>query len=830
MQKTREKEKTDKNVPEFERESRLKEEVKGFFMSAKGYMEKSARVYSGVFLKMFDKLSDMLAEELGEESADYKKRTRTFLLSLLFVAVGFLISSTEFAPSAYPMSIAIISAAGSRVKRKRELAPRLIMGLSFFSAVLSTLRMGTMGLLYFTVIFTVFILRSVVTSGEFDESIAYRTLTAFFASAVVSSWNCILNSFTLDSVFTGLSVAVIAPLFTYLFSGFFVSLGDPLFESGMKMRVEVGLASIYFALAFALGGISLFGFSLGAAFSFAVTCLAAKTLGAMHAGVFGMVGGMSLASGLFAAAFGVVGVVSAIFFSVSDLLALSVAVLVSSAAAIYVGGFAGLVTVLPEVLFGCIVIYPILKLMPIAEERITLEAMSVKTSEEHERECVERELTKLSGTFATLSEVFFAVNDTLRTPNVSDVSRTVDKAFNKVCALCSMSGMCWGRHFTDSNEAKQAICERIIESGRAESDDFPEHFTERCIKLDKILAEINRRYAGLYYVANDVRHANLIAGEYHTVSKLLQSTARGFKDSEAENTELGKRAFSAMRSLATPFGRIEAWGRRRSVIDVFGVCPERLERSSAELTAAFETECGMMFEEPEFIKLETSSALRMRRRTPITLECAKKSMSKKGERVNGDSISFFEKDDGYFYSLICDGMGSGRDAALTSRLASVFLEKVLTCTDDKKVTLEMLNSMLIAKNDECFTTLDLIEIDLFDMKASFIKAGAAPSFIVRGDRVYKINSATLPAGIIEKLSAEETKISIRPGDVIVMLSDGITDSGDSSAEDNPWLTELITSLSKESPSDLCDKLLGEALTRFGASDDMSVAALKVHKS
>lgn len=829
MFKIRDKERTDKKIPDFETESRITEETRSFFVSAKKYIVKSFELYTGIIKKTFDKMSDMLSEELGTEGADYKKRTKIFLLSLLLVVLGFLISSTEFSQGAYPLSLSIVASAGSRVKRKNEFTPRLVMGLSFFSVVLSTLRMGADGLLYFTVIFTVFILRSVVTSGKFDEGAVYRTMTALFSAVILSVCSCIIESFSLGSIFTGITISVTAPLFAYMFSGFFVSLGDPLFESGMKMRVEVGLAAMFFALVLALSKLSIFGFSLAATISFAITCLVAKTLGSMHGGVFGMLGGIAAGGGLFASAFGVVGVVTSVFFAVSDILALSVAVLISSAVAIYVGGFTGFITILPEVLFGCIVLYPILKAFPVVEERISLVSHKIRTSESHERERVERELTRMSGTFATLSEVFFAVTDTLRTPTLEDVTRTVEKAYNKVCATCSMSGMCWSKHYTDSNDVKNGIAERIIESGRAERDDFPDHFTERCIKLDSIIEQINKKYAGLCYVANDVSHANLIAGEYHTVSKLLQSTAKGFHDAESENMELAGKAFRAMRGLAIPFGRIEAWGRRKSVIDVFGVQPERIERSSAEILASFETECSMLFEEPEFIKLETTSALRMKRRAPISLECAKKSMSKKGEKVNGDSIAFFEKDNGYFYALICDGMGSGRSAALTSRLATVFLEKLLTCTDDKKVTLEMLNSLLMAKKDECFTTLDLVEIDFFDMKASFMKAGASPSFVVREDNVYKVNSATAPAGIISKLTAEETRISVKGGDMIVMLSDGIIDSTDIAPEDNPWLVELIDANRSKSSADLCDTILSEALTRFGASDDMSVVVIEVHK-
>ena len=181
-------------------------------------------------------------------------------------------------------------------------------------------------------------------------------------------------------------------------------------------------------------------------------------------------------------------------------------------------------------------------------------------------------------------------------------------------------------------------------------------------------------------------------------------------------------------------------------------------------------------------------------------------------------MTFFENDNGNFYSLVCDGMGSGREAAITSRLASVFLEKLLRCTDDRGVTLEMVNRMLVNRDGECFTTLDLLEVDLYEKKAAFIKAGAAPSYILRDGKYYKVNSETPPAGIIDDLRAEETSVQLRGGDVIILVSDGILDSSDT------LITEPDPNLSSSGMSHL---ILSDALSRFSARDDMSVAVIRV---
>jgi len=217
----------------------------------------------------------------------------------------------------------------------------------------------------------------------------------------------------------------------------------------------------------------------------------------------------------------------------------------------------------------------------------------------------------------------------------------------------------------------------------------------------------------------------------------------------------------------------------------------------------------------------------MKRKRVITLGCAHASCAKSSETVNGDTTGFFENDEDRFYALICDGMGSGREAALTSRLAAIFIERLLTCTGERAIALEMLNDLLLAKGEESFTTVDLFEADLIKGEASFIKAGAASSYIVREGRLYKISSHTPPAGIIRRLTAEQTRMTIKDGDIIVMVSDGVSGEGDKDI----WLPELLVSFSpSDEPSAIARRILNEAKVRRGGEDDMTVSVIRAESA
>ena len=57
----------------------------------------------------------------------------------------------------------------------------------------------------------------------------------------------------------------------------------------------------------------------------------------------------------------------------------------------------------------------------------------------------------------------------------------------------------------------------------------------------------------------------------------------------------------------------------------------------------------------------------------ISVEGVSASLEKKDETVCGDNVVSFDSKNGFSYILISDGMGSGHDAALTSRVAGSWM-------------------------------------------------------------------------------------------------------------------------------------------------------------
>jgi stage II sporulation protein E len=211
----------------------------------------------------------------------------------------------------------------------------------------------------------------------------------------------------------------------------------------------------------------------------------------------------------------------------------------------------------------------------------------------------------------------------------------------------------------------------------------------------------------------------------------------------------------------------------------------------------------------------------------------------------GDTTGAFITDMSYFYSLISDGMGSGSEAAFTSNVCAMFIEKMLSAGNRADITLRMLNNVIRSENlglgSECSATVDLFELDLMSGAASFIKSGAAPTYVARGGTVYKISSRTMPVGIIKDADARITRFDTQKGDLIVLMSDGCCPD----SEDCAWLVEYLCAYAKknvrakavrlgENKDELCesirDEILSLAVKSFPADrplDDISVSVVLI---
>ena len=198
---------------------------------------------------------------------------------------------------------------------------------------------------------------------------------------------------------------------------------------------------------------------------------------------------------------------------------------------------------------------------------------------------------------------------------------------------------------------------------------------------------------------------------------------------------------------------------------------------------------------------------------------------------SGDAAVSCRLPDGSLAFILSDGMGKGMKAAaesqaVISKLRKLLKEGVSVARAIKEVNISMIEQ---SGREYSFATLDLTIIDQKTGRAKFYKMGAALSFMLRNGKIRRIDQPPLPVGIIPSLKLTHVTAKLRPGDVLVMVSDGITeaDRNDLSAG---WLEEyLIKNAHSMGPRVLAGRIVSEAKTRYRSRelDDLTAVVVKI---
>ena len=198
---------------------------------------------------------------------------------------------------------------------------------------------------------------------------------------------------------------------------------------------------------------------------------------------------------------------------------------------------------------------------------------------------------------------------------------------------------------------------------------------------------------------------------------------------------------------------------------------------------------------------------------------------------SGDAAVACRLPDGSLAFILSDGMGKGMKAAAESRIVINRLRKLLKEGFSVAYAIKEVNRIMIEESgsEDSFATVDLTIIDKNTGRAKFYKMGAALSFVVRGNKIRRISQPALPVGILPKLRLTHVTAKLRPGDVLIMVSDGITeaDRNDLSAF---WLEDYLMKYAQTTGTKvLAGKIVLEARNRYLSRelDDLTAVVIKV---
>ena len=205
-----------------------------------------------------------------------------------------------------------------------------------------------------------------------------------------------------------------------------------------------------------------------------------------------------------------------------------------------------------------------------------------------------------------------------------------------------------------------------------------------------------------------------------------------------------------------------------------------------------------------------------------------RAFSRPTRQLGGDFYDFIDVGDGLLTGLLADVSGKGIPAALLSSLAIGALNMEFRTSQRSELVLNEVNKLLCRKTPaNRFITLFLFQLDI-EGRGHHIGAGHNPAYLYRAvsGEVEELLSGGMPLGMFTFAAYEPVSLEVRPGDVLLVYSDGLTEAENRASEDfgEDCVLSILKSLAPQGVEVLEKALLAE-LDRFtqGAmqSDDIT---------
>lgn len=273
-------------------------------------------------------------------------------------------------------------------------------------------------------------------------------------------------------------------------------------------------------------------------------------------------------------------------------------------------------------------------------------------------------------------------------------------------------------------------------------------------------------------------------------------------------------------------------GKARELVQVLSVQPQNWtsHRGTSSLGCLLGNQFQALARFLEEMLKETSVSEEEGWRPYFTLEIGYASCARDQDFTCGDSFLAAPLGQGKYLLVLSDGMGAGYEARKESRTAVELLRDLLVAGFPQELALRLVNLVLLLRSPlESFATLDVAVLDLIQGCGTFTKLGACPTFLLRDTQVLTIKPQSLPIGILEDIPVEAVEEELLPGDVLVMVSDGVLEAHRELEEKDKWFVAALRRVSDCHPQELAERLLKQAVALTGGHpvDDMSVAVARI---
>lgn len=452
------------------------------------------------------------------------------------------------------------------------------------------------------------------------------------------------------------------------------------------------------------------------------------------------------------------------------------------------------------------------------------------------RNVVNRSRDGLCKRMYEISDVFFEMNKVFRglikgvLPAQDACNMLIEEVQDKVCKDCPERHKCWRVLNVETYEVFSDIVSAGFERGKVLILDIPPFLSSRCNRITSLLSAINQLITSYKQYTTMVSNMDssrvLVAEQLQGVSKLMRVLADETKqnvsfDISKENTIIEELNYkNIVCSEAVLYEQNKGIINLTLIVRTKDLLKDKIEKVASKICS-----CKMIITEIYNSTIEGFSTVELKTAPSYDIVFGCSGGAKFNNTVSGDTYSFLKLSNDKVLLGICDGMGNGQNAKITSDTAISLIENFYKAGFDNETVLSSVNKLLTLNADEKFSAIDLCIVDLNLASADFIKLGSPESILKRKDNIEILCSSALPLGILDEIKPTIIKKLINYEDMIILCSDGVVDSFSSVDE----FSIFVNGLETLNPQVLSDAIMERVVQNYNneMKDDCTVICARV---
>ena len=450
-----------------------------------------------------------------------------------------------------------------------------------------------------------------------------------------------------------------------------------------------------------------------------------------------------------------------------------------------------------------------------------------------ERMALRMHMERFAQALREIGETTREVSRKLNSMHLCSVEDVWQHTLDTVCRKCPRRYRCWQSEFDQTMDAVNNCMLILRREGQLESGQIPAPLREVCRVPDELAAALTAGYVRYQAELGSRRKVSQIRGvvtdQFEGLAMLVEELSGRWESYCCRNSRLEEKAQRCLTAQGLDPGEICcSLDRENRLLMDCEINPLKLPRLDKTALALEMGELlGRELELPQVRTVGGHAYLSWQERAVYTVDWGSSQLTETGSKITGDAYRSLTTDTGRFVLILSDGMGTGGNAAVDSAMTSDLLRRLLEAGVGCDAALKIVNSALLLKSgEETLATADVAAVDLFTGRAEFYKAGAAPTFLVKNGRAGSVQSDSLPAGILEGAAFEKSSLTLREGDRLVLVSDGVTATG------ADWVKSQLEAGASSSPQQLAESLAKTARERQqpGREDDITVLVAELVRS